>query len=129
MPEMCIVVVFQDGTRMRPELLEVLFSRLLSEHPIVKVHVMDHKGLVIPEDVRPGGKSCEVFEYGLNLPMPIVDLEITSRGISATLSFSRTPRRTFVPWDAVAAFSISLENLNSPRLPKPKLCHKLSLVP
>jgi len=41
------------------------------------------------------------FEYGLNLPVPINDLEITEAGIGATLSFLRVFHHTFVPWEAV----------------------------
>jgi stringent starvation protein B len=37
------------------------------------------------------------------MPIPISDLEVTDAGISATLSFSRIPHRTYVPWSAVYA--------------------------
>ncbi len=37
------------------------------------------------------------------MPIPITDLEVTDAGISATLSFSRIPHRTYVPWSAVYA--------------------------
>jgi hypothetical protein len=106
-----------------------MFNRLLAEQPIVKVHFMDHKGLVIPEGVRPEASHCTVFEYGLNLPIPINDLELTDSGISATLSFSRTPHHTFVPWEAVALFSFSEGGSESPPPPKPKSRPKLTLVP
>jgi stringent starvation protein B len=42
-----------------------------------------------------------VLQYGRNMPIPIPDLEITDEGVSATLSFSRAPHRTQVPWSAV----------------------------
>lgn len=42
-----------------------------------------------------------VLQYGRNMPIPIPDLEVTDDGISATLSFARTPHRTHVPWSAV----------------------------
>jgi hypothetical protein len=35
------------------------------------------------------------------MPVPIPDLEVTDAGVSATLSFSRVPHRTYVPWSAV----------------------------
>jgi hypothetical protein len=41
------------------------------------------------------------LEYGEGLPVPIPDLEVGQEGIAATLSFQRTPSRTFVPWSAV----------------------------
>ena len=37
------------------------------------------------------------------MPIPIADLEVTEAGVSATLSFSRVSRRTYVPWNAVYA--------------------------
>ena len=117
-----------DGTRLSPKLLGAMFSRLLSEHPAVKVHFRDHKKLVIPEGVRPEADQCTVFEYGLNLPVPIKDLELSESGISATLSFSRTPHRTFVPWEAVALFSVPDGGSESPPPPKPKPRPKLTLV-
>lgn len=42
-----------------------------------------------------------VLQYGQNMPIPIPDLSVNDKGVSATLSFSRTPYRTFVPWSAV----------------------------
>jgi stringent starvation protein B len=42
-----------------------------------------------------------VLQYGRNMPIPIPDLEITDDGVSATLSFSRAPHRTHVPWASV----------------------------
>lgn len=118
-----------EHTRLSPKLLSTMFSRLLSEHPVVKVHFMDHKKLVIPETVRPEQNQCTVFEYGLNLPIPINDLELTDSGISATLSFSRTFHHTFVPWEAVALFSFPDGGSGSPPPPKPKSRPRLSFVP
>lgn len=37
------------------------------------------------------------------MPIAITDLEVTDAGVSATLSFSRIPHRTYVPWSAVYA--------------------------
>jgi stringent starvation protein B len=42
-----------------------------------------------------------VLQYGQSMPIPIPDLKVDDDGITATLSFSRTPHRTFVPWAAV----------------------------
>jgi stringent starvation protein B len=46
-----------------------------------------------------------VLQYGSNMPVPIPDLEVTEAGVSATLSFSRVPHRTYVPWSAVYVIS------------------------
>lgn len=45
------------------------------------------------------------LQYGYSMPIPIRDLDISDRGISATLSFGTGPHWTFVPWDAVFAIS------------------------
>jgi stringent starvation protein B len=37
------------------------------------------------------------------MPIPIIDLEVTEAGVTATLSFSRVSHRTYVPWHAVYA--------------------------
>lgn len=42
-----------------------------------------------------------VLQYGQDMPIPIPDLAVTERGVTATLSFARTPHKTFVPWEAV----------------------------
>jgi stringent starvation protein B len=48
-----------------------------------------------------------VLQYGRNMPIAIPDLEVTEAGVSATLSFSRVPHRTYVPWSAVYVISCS----------------------
>jgi stringent starvation protein B len=47
------------------------------------------------------GEPHLVLQYGRNMPIPIPDLEVSDEGVSATLSFSRTPHRTHVPWSSV----------------------------
>jgi stringent starvation protein B len=42
-----------------------------------------------------------VLRIGLEMPIPIPDLEIDDLGITATLSFDRTPHPVVVPWHAV----------------------------
>ncbi|HEX2659247.1 MAG TPA: hypothetical protein VHU40_13280 [Polyangia bacterium] len=46
-------------------------------------------------------ESHLVLQYGHDLPIPIVDLEVNEHGVSATLSFARSPSPTVVPWSAV----------------------------
>lgn len=60
-------------------------------------------GVVVPAPFASQGHL--VLQYGRNMPIPISDLEVTEEGISATLSFSRVPHRTYVPWTAVYAIS------------------------
>jgi stringent starvation protein B len=47
------------------------------------------------------GHAHLVLQYGRDMPIPIPDLEVTEAGVTATLSFSRAPHRTYVPWAAV----------------------------
>ncbi len=56
-------------------------------------------GVELPEHLRVEPRL--ILQYGLNMPVPIADLEITGEGIRATLSFNRSPHNTFVPWPAV----------------------------
>jgi hypothetical protein len=77
------------------------FEDLLRWFSDVRVAFMDHADLVVPDTVRPRPDEGQVLSYGLDMPVPISDLEISDAGISATLSFSRLPHKTFVPWEAV----------------------------
>src|SRR5678810_1475871 len=56
-------------------------------------------GVVVPQQLR--GEAHLVLQYGHDLPISIPDLEVDDYGVRATLSFSRTPHLTVVPWSAV----------------------------
>lgn len=56
-------------------------------------------GVVVPAHLR--NEAHLVLQYGHDLPIPIPDLEVDEYGVRATLSFSKTPQRTVVPWSAV----------------------------
>jgi hypothetical protein len=64
-----------------------------------------HADVVVPKHLR---DADVMFNYGLKLPMPIPDLEITRVGIRATLSFNRVEHATFVPWESVVLISTSI---------------------
>ncbi len=44
-----------------------------------------------------------ILEVGLNMPVPIRDLDVTDEGITCTLSFSRTPYWCRMPWSSIFA--------------------------
>jgi stringent starvation protein B len=44
-----------------------------------------------------------VLQVGLNMPVPIKDLQLDDEGMSCTLSFSRSPFFCVVPWGSVFA--------------------------
>lgn len=60
-------------------------------------------GVLVPQGLR--GQAHLVLQYGHDLPISIPDLEVDEDGVHATLSFSRMPQRTFVPWSAVYAIT------------------------
>jgi hypothetical protein len=79
----------------------VTFEDQLARFADVVVSFVDHELLVTPSSVRPAEGRAQIFSYGLDMPVPIPDLSFDDSGISATLSFSRVPHATFVPWEAV----------------------------
>jgi stringent starvation protein B len=60
-----------------------------------------------PEEVRvpPWFKRQPqlVLQIGLNMPVPIPDLDVSDHGLSCTLSFNRSPFHCQIPWAAVFA--------------------------
>jgi hypothetical protein len=44
-----------------------------------------------------------VLQIGLNMAIPIPDLEVDDVGLSCTLSFNRSPHKCQIPWSAVFA--------------------------
>jgi stringent starvation protein B len=44
-----------------------------------------------------------VLQIGLNMAIPIPDLEVDDAGLSCTLSFNRSPHHCRIPWNAVFA--------------------------
>ena len=56
-------------------------------------------GVAVPDHLRT--ETRLVLQYGLNMPVPVEDLEVTDDGVKATLSFSRTPWQTMIPWSAI----------------------------
>lgn len=44
-----------------------------------------------------------VLQIGLNMPVPIPDLDVSDHGLSCTLSFNRSPFHCRIPWASVFA--------------------------
>jgi stringent starvation protein B len=66
----------------------------------VSVHLDARRsGVKVPDEFTRNGHL--VLQYGRDMPVAIPDLAVDDDGIRATLSFSRTPHSTFVPWSAV----------------------------
>ena len=60
-------------------------------------------GVVVPEAFRQ--EAHLMLQYGYDLAISIPDLEVDDHGVRATLSFSRTPHLTVIPWSAVYAIA------------------------
>ena len=56
-------------------------------------------GVSVPDNLR--NEARLVLQYGLNMPVPVEDLEVTEDGVKATLSFARQPHKTLIPWTAI----------------------------
>jgi hypothetical protein len=83
---------------MVPDKQEVMIH--LMEDAWVLVHLDPRKkGVELPPHLQKDKRL--ILQYGYNMPMPIYDLVVDERGISATLSFQRVAHATFVPWSAV----------------------------
>jgi stringent starvation protein B len=66
----------------------------------VSVHLDARRGGVKVPDELAGNRHL-VLQYGRSMPIPIPDLRVDEEGVTATLSFSRVPHQTFIPWSAV----------------------------
>ena len=116
--------IFREYISLLHKLQHACFERLLRDNSTVLVVISGHARLEMPDSVRPKPDETVTFEYGLDMLIPIPDLKVTDEGISATLSFNRTPYTTFVPWEAVVRFGVvpsqSSENV-PPKASRPKL--------
>ena len=88
-----------------PAELKEAFEAGLAEYYVVGLYFRFHDRVVIPQVLQTqewlSGRELIQFEYGLDMPVPIDDLQVTEDGVSATLSFNRVSCHTFVPWEAV----------------------------
>jgi stringent starvation protein B len=61
-------------------------------------------GVDLPDWLREPEVTLQI---GYDMPLPIPDLAIDDDGVTATLSFQRTPHRCRLPWTAVIAIASS----------------------
>jgi stringent starvation protein B len=74
----------------------------LLQGPSMLVHLDPRReGVVVPPHFR--RQPQLVLQFGLNLAVPIRDLDVNEEGLSGTLSFNRSPCWCYLPWSAVYA--------------------------
>lgn len=88
-----------------------LTMNLLGTGNNVDLHINTSKpGVIIPEHLAGYPDLCLCI--GLNMTIPIPDLEVNEHGISGTLSFNRVGKFVVVPWDALWAVTETNNNAN-----------------
>ena len=86
----------------RNDLKMKTFRYLLNHQPSTFVHLRPSLPNVnIPFHLR--DRQQVVLQLGINMPVPIKDLDFDKAGISGTLNFKGSPFHCHVPWDAVFA--------------------------
>lgn len=80
--------------------------RALLHQGSVFIHLDARDEVMVPYHLQ--GQEQVVIQVGLDMPVPIPDLEYNSGGVSGTLSFKGKPFHVSVPWDSV--FAIVGEN-------------------
>lgn len=84
----------------RPNKKDVMLALL--EQSGVFVHLDPRiQGVVVPDGFRRQPEL--VLQFGLNMAVPIKDLEVDDEAVSGTLSFARRPFWVKVPWAAIYA--------------------------
>jgi stringent starvation protein B len=74
----------------------------LLQGPSVYVHIDPRKdGVAVPQWFKKQHQL--VLQVGINMAVPIHDLDVSDEGIGGTLSFSRDPHWCFMPWTAIYA--------------------------
>jgi stringent starvation protein B len=84
----------------RPNKKDVMLALL--EQSGVFVHLDPRiQGVVVPDGFRRQPEL--VLQFGLNMAVPIKDLDVDDEAVSGTLSFARRPFWVKVPWSAIYA--------------------------
>ncbi|MBW2732268.1 MAG: hypothetical protein JRH20_07720 [Deltaproteobacteria bacterium] len=93
------------------ELKQVVIRTLLQQEDFLLVVVDPSCAQVrLPDFLVEAGQPVGL-NIGFEMAVPIPDLTLDDEGIQGTLSFSRTPFFSFIPWDAVLQVSASEEHL------------------
>jgi len=77
---------------------DLLIALLAGAHAFIQVDGRA-EGVELPEHLKTD--PAVVLQLGYQLAVPIVDLTVDDAGVSATLSFRRTPFHCKIPWPAI----------------------------
>lgn len=89
-----------EGPRKLPQKKDVALELL--QGPSLYVHLDPRKpGVVVPKWFM--GQANLVLQVGLNMQIPIPDLDVDDDGVTCTLSFNRAAFFCRMPWSAVYA--------------------------
>jgi hypothetical protein len=87
-----------------------VFEASISTAKKVQVCVLPGGDLEMPPqaflDEKGESRGFVILEYGLDMPVPIPDLEMEHEGVRATLSFDYGEHKTFVPWQNIGMVRI-----------------------
>jgi hypothetical protein len=92
-------------------LKRLVVSRLLQDEDFILLVVRPGvAGVELPGPLMEARQPIGIH-IGYRMTIPVPDLELDDRGVSATLSFDRAPFRCFLPWDAVEQIVVDEERL------------------
>jgi hypothetical protein len=80
------------------------YLELLKDNDLFIYVNTKNDAVVVPSHLK--GKECIVLQFGLNMAVPIPDLNVSDTGIYGTLSFSGKPFYCSIPWDSVYAVRV-----------------------
>jgi hypothetical protein len=100
------------GTPSRSRALRDLFLRKWAEGGVRLLVNPLADGVTLPARLRT--RAPVTLDYDQEPAIPIEDLKADDAGVSATLSFDRSPFSTFVPWTAVLAMAPTGTQIREP---------------
>jgi hypothetical protein len=99
---------------MNSKLISEAFTCLWSEEGVLIAVNPKHPHAILPKHLVE--QEHIILDYDPCAIVPINDLVTDETGIAATLSFDRTPCKTFVPWEAVLGIAPRLQTSPTPEI-------------
>ena len=99
---------------MSNEIISEAFISMWQDEGVLIAVDPKHPLAILPKHLA--AQESITLDYDPGAVIPIVDLNTDDVGISATLSFDRTPCKTFVPWEAVLGIAPRLPSSPGPKI-------------